>query len=145
MANVFDVAHYILKQAGAMSAMKLQKLVYYSQAWSLVWDEVPLFNEKIEAWSNGPVVRDLYNVHRGQYEVSAPMIAPRAKGQLNQDQRETVDVVLKAYGKKTAQWLSSQTHCEPPWKDARKGMSDSTRGSREISQDAIKRYYSSLS
>jgi uncharacterized phage-associated protein len=39
MVNVFDVAAYILKKRGRMTALKLQKLVYYSQAWSLVWDE----------------------------------------------------------------------------------------------------------
>ncbi len=50
MANVHDVSAYILKHWGPMTAMKLQKLVYYSQAWGLVWDEEPLFPERIEAW-----------------------------------------------------------------------------------------------
>jgi len=49
--SVHDVAAYILKKQGEMSAMKLQKLVYYSQAWSLVWDEKPLFRAQIEAWA----------------------------------------------------------------------------------------------
>ena len=39
--QVFDVAAYILQKTGSMTTMKLQKLVYYSQAWSLVWDEKP--------------------------------------------------------------------------------------------------------
>src|SRR5258708_570857 len=63
MATVHDVAAYILGKCGPMTAMKLQKLVYYSQAWGLVWDERPLFAEQIEAWANGPVVRDLYDKH----------------------------------------------------------------------------------
>lgn len=50
MATVFDVAAYILEKKGEMTAWKLQKLVYYSQAWSLVWDQRPLFAERIEAW-----------------------------------------------------------------------------------------------
>ena len=37
MASVYDVAAYILEKQGAMTTWKLQKLVYYSQAWSLVW------------------------------------------------------------------------------------------------------------
>jgi hypothetical protein len=44
--NVFDVAAYIVNKLGIISTMKLQKLVYYAQAWSLVWDEQPLFQEK---------------------------------------------------------------------------------------------------
>lgn len=49
MATVHDVAAYILAKHGPMTAMKLEKLVYYSQAWSLVWDDKPLFRSKIEA------------------------------------------------------------------------------------------------
>ena len=71
MANVHDVAAYILGRCGPMTAMKLQKLVYYSQAWSLVWDERPLFPESIEAWANGPVVPALYDRHRGAFKLNA--------------------------------------------------------------------------
>lgn len=60
MANVFDVAKYILEVKGTMSTMKLQKLCYYAQAWSLVWDDKPLFGEEFEAWANGPVCRELF-------------------------------------------------------------------------------------
>ena len=61
MSNVFTVAKYILQQKGAMSSMKLQKLCYYAQAWSLVWDDAPLFDEDFQAWRNGPVCYELYN------------------------------------------------------------------------------------
>ena len=57
MASVFDVAKYILNNKGRMSTWKLQKLCYYSQAWSLAWTETPLFEEDFEAWKNGPVCR----------------------------------------------------------------------------------------
>ena len=67
MATVFDVAAYILGKQGASSTWKLQKLVYYSQAWSLVWDGTPLFEEEIQAWIGGPVCPDLYSKHRGQF------------------------------------------------------------------------------
>ena len=70
MANVKDVAAYILEKLGEITAMKLQKLAYYSQAWSLVWDEKLLFPERIEAWANGPVVPDLYEAHKGVFKLS---------------------------------------------------------------------------
>ena len=70
MADVFDVAKYILEKQGSMTTMKLQKLVYYSQAWSVVWDEKPIFEERIEAWASGPVVRELYEEHRGMFIIS---------------------------------------------------------------------------
>ena len=140
--QVFDVAAYILEKMGAMTTMKLQKLVYYSQAWSLVWDEKPLFEEDIEAWANGPVVRELFDYHRGMYEISAmPIGNPRL---LNQEQQETIDAVLDYYGDKSAQWLIDLTHMEDPWKQARKGLPPLERGSRVMSLDTIADYYSSL-
>lgn len=38
MATARDVAQYIRDQIGELSTIKLQKLVYYCKAWSLVWD-----------------------------------------------------------------------------------------------------------
>ena len=60
--SVVDVIAYMLKlKHGAILMMKLHKLIYYAQAWSLVWDEKPLFHETIEAWPSGPVVPVLYD------------------------------------------------------------------------------------
>jgi hypothetical protein len=71
------------------TAWKLQKLVYYSQVWSLVWNERPLFNERIEAWANGPVVPDLYQLHRGSFLVTRiPGGNPKA---IDKDGAETID------------------------------------------------------
>jgi len=142
--TVFDVAAYILKKLGPISAMKLQKLVYYCQAWSLVWDEKELFEEQIEAWANGPVVRDLYNAHRGKFIVTDEFLEGGDASKLSTSQEETIDAVLEFYGDKTAQWLSDQTHCEDPWKNARGNLSDSERGSVEITAAALHEYYASL-
>lgn len=56
MTNVFDIAVFVLSKLGPMPAMKLHKLMYYCQAWSLVWNEEPLFNERIKAWANGLLI-----------------------------------------------------------------------------------------
>ena len=140
------MAAYIIKQIGVVPAMKLHKLVYYSQAWSLVWDELPLFPEPIEAWANGPVVRSLYARHRGVFLVSKKDVGGKAK-RLNKDQRETVDAVLKFYGNKKSQWLSDLTHQEDSWKNARSsaGLAPGERGNVQISDAAMAEYYSSLS
>ena len=143
MANAHDVAAYILQKQSPMTAMKLQKLVYYSQAWSLVWDERPLFSETIEAWANGPVVPALYREHRGQFTVASwPTGNPSA---LSLDEQDTVNAVCKFYGQYTAQALSDLTHREKPWRDARRGLSSDERGEHEITHAALAEFYSSLS
>lgn len=120
-----------------MSAMKLQKLVYYSQAWSTVWDDECLFPESVRAWQNGPVVRELWEAHQGQFKVHE--IAAGQPAKLTRDQTETVEAVLKFYGDKDAQWLSDLTHMEDPWKNAWK------RGKNtEITAASMSEYYSSI-
>ena len=141
MATVHDVAAYILKKSGPMTAMKLEKLVYYCQAWSLVWDENPLFREKIEAWANGPVAPALYKKHRGDYKVSKWDGNCSA---LSATQKETINAVLKFYGGKTSQWLSDLTHQETPWREARKGTPPGEPSSAEITHAAMAEYYGSL-
>jgi len=140
--SVFDVAAYILKKNGPMTTMKLQKLVYYSQAWSLVWDEEPIFKENIEAWANGPVVKELFNYHRGQYMISSVLIGNSEL--LNDKQKETIDAVIDYYGDKPSQWLSDLTHMEDPWRLSRMGIPEMQRGNRIIGLDLLSEYYGSL-
>ena len=142
MADVFDVARYILNKQGSMTAMKLQKLVYYCQAWSLVWDEKPLFQEKIQAWASGPVVRDLYDIHRGAFQISD---LPKGNiDNLTPEEQKTVDAVLQAYCSKSAQWLADLTHMEQPWNDARIGCAPGDNCENEITPASMAEYYSSL-
>ena len=142
MTGVFDVAAYVLRKQGAVTTWKLQKLVYYSQAWSLVWDDDVLFPEEIEAWANGPVVRELYDAHRREYRVSR--LANGDADALTLDQRGTVDAVLEFYGDKSSQWLSDLTHMEDPWRAARKGLPECERGNTIIPKQDLAEYYGSL-
>jgi uncharacterized phage-associated protein len=140
--SVHDVVAYILEKQGEMTTMKLQKLVYYCQAWSLVWDEKPLFKENIEAWANGPVVRELYVHHRGKFKVKVWKLGNILN--LSRTQKETIDAVLKYYGNKSSQWLSDLTHNELPWKEARRGLSHDECGFKKISLQSMHEYYESL-
>jgi uncharacterized phage-associated protein len=143
MVTVFDVAHLILAKQGEMTAMKLQKLIYYAQAWSLVWDERPLFLERIEAWANGPVCRALYDRHRGKYSVTEADI-PGDPSTIDADGLETIDAVLAYYGPRPARWLSDLTHQEAPWREARQGLGDGERGESEITHAAMAEFYEAL-
>ncbi|HSX38922.1 MAG TPA: type II toxin-antitoxin system antitoxin SocA domain-containing protein [Chlamydiales bacterium] len=150
MTTVCDVAEYILSKTGPTTAMKLQKLVYYSQAWHLAWLEKPLFNEKIEAWRGGPVVPVLFELHKGQFMLQPgffkEMRKPMLIDDLGADDRDIVDRVIGFYGKHDPHWLSQLTHLEDPWKNARAkgGSEDQERSSEEITHQSMFEYYSSL-
>lgn len=141
--TIFDVAEYILSKSGTITAMKLEKLCYYSQAWSLVWDESPLFGEEFQAWANGPVCPELYARHRGEFNVK-PGEFHGDPGVLDQSQRDTVDAVLGYYGTLSAYELSTLTHREAPWKDARGDIGPGQRSNNVISVASMAEYYGSL-
>lgn len=145
MASIFDVAKYILSKTGSISTMKLQKLCYYSQAWSLVWDDKELFPEEFQAWANGPVCKELFDLHRGMFKISEKDIPDeKAYNGLDEGQKETIDAVLNYYGSKDAQWLSTLTHMEEPWKNARIGVAPGMPSSEVITKESMAEYYGSL-
>ena len=143
MANVFDTEKYILEKSGTMSTMKLQKLCYYSQAWALVWDDSPLFNEDFQAWANGPVCPELFFKTKGKYSVSAKD-ETGGEENLTDDQKDTIDKVLEHYGIHDAQWLSQLTHMEDPWMKAREGVPSGMGCNNIITKESMTLYYGGL-
>jgi uncharacterized phage-associated protein len=144
MVTVFDVAAYILEKCGPMTTMKLQKLVYYSQAWSLVWDSKPIFDEEIQAWANGPVCPALYHKHQGMFEIAPGNVDVGNPGALDATQIESIDAVLGYYADKSSHWLSELTHKEQPWIEARGTLRPGERGTAVISHAVMAEYYGSL-
>lgn len=144
MATVFDVAKYILQKTGTITTMKLQKLVYYCQAWSLGWDGVPLFDDEFEAWANGPVSPDLFAKHRGRFVVDSSFLSDIPDYDFESDAIETMDSVLEFYGDKEPQWLSELSHKEAPWKEARVGIPIGVSCSNIITKDSMQQYYGGL-
>ena len=149
MATVFDVARHILTRLHEdeklpITTWKLQKLVYYSQAWSLVWDDAPLFAEPVQAWANGPVCPELYQVHKGKFKILSAFEIDGNPQALTAAQVETVDEVIKHYGRHSPQYLSELTHSEQPWIEAREGLSIGERGNKAIKLDTMAEYYGGL-
>lgn len=140
MANVFDVAKYILKEiGGTISTMKLQKLCYYSQAWTLVWDNgKPLFDEDFYRWDNGPVCRDLFNIHKGIFSISSDKIPDcyLSEEGLTDKQRQNINQIIEDYGIYSGTQLSELTHHERPWHDTLKDAI--------ISKNEMRDYYRAL-
>ena len=145
MAHVQDAATYILHQRGPMTAMKLQKLCYYSYGYHLAWEDRALFPEHFEAWANGPVCPALYERHRGRLTLQTDAIDGNV-GELDLGERESIDLVLLAYGDFTAHQLSVMTHREDPWLSARTraGTAPLERSTERLRDDEIYEYFDSL-
>ena len=145
MCTALNTAKYILnycKDNGIRdcSNKKLQKLLYYVQAWSLAFDNGPVFDDEIEAWVHGPVVRSVYRKYK-DFGFN-PIFVVDNRGYdadcFSDTTRIIMDTVLKTYSKYDAEVLEMRTHLESPWIEARRS------GSTVISQDSMRTYYKSM-
>jgi uncharacterized phage-associated protein len=143
--KVNDVAATLIGHLGPIDTFKLQKLLYYCQAWHLVWERTVLFPNRIEAWANGPVIPDVYKQHAGMYLVKGAPVGSDPK-RLTLTERSTVKAVVEYYGKKPGHVLAALTHREAPWRDARASgnLGPGERGKVEITPKALLDYYEGL-
>lgn len=143
VTSALDVADYILQRCGTMTAMKLQKLVYYAQAWHLAWTGKPMFHEDVQAWANGPVVYELFRCHRGKYLVH-PGSFRGEPSVIDRNRIESLEAVLDSYQDMTAAQLSELTHAEGPWRLARGSLPAGNKSHANISKKSMKDYYRAL-
>ena len=122
--------------------LKLQKLLYYAQAWHLALKKKPLFDEPIEAWVHGPVVRSVYRRFRECH--GDPISLKSAKPELGPAVEKHLTEVFSAYGRYSAWDLERMTHQEEPWQKARKGLNPDEEGKSEIARQHMTDFYRAL-
>lgn len=141
-----DIANYFLckaKKTGiAVTNLKLQKLVYYAQAWHLTFYDEPLMKgTEFEAWIHGPAIRDLWDKYKtyGYKPIDEQVACPELDGRTAQ----FLEKIVEAYFDKDAYAMELMTHEEDPWILARRGYADDERCSNTISEESMKTYFRS--
>lgn len=145
--NALLVAEYFIdkanKEGKPITNKKLQKLLYYAQAWSLVLRDKKLFEEKIEAWVHGPAIRDIYVEYKKfGFNPIKKKIPETSLNKISGDTLEFLESVWSVYGGLDAGYLEMLTHNESPWQEAREGLQGSENSENEISIETMKRFYS---
>jgi uncharacterized phage-associated protein len=134
-----DIASVMIARSGSfIGAMQLQKLLYYVQAWHLAVTDRPLFAEECRAWTDGPVVAEVWAARKNPDTRAA---GHRITIELDETASDLVDLVLRTYGSMSGDELSALTHAEVPWRDAREGLADDAPSARPISRDAMAKFY----
>lgn len=144
MSKLMDTAYTVLSYGRIMTTMKMEKLVYYSQARSLAVRGSALFPEDFQAWTNGPVCPDLFRVHKGMYVITLEDFQQRvpAARLLEGEDLRIVEKVMEKLGGYDGRALSELTHKESPWKNARGDAKSYEPGKTIITKQAMRSYYS---
>jgi uncharacterized phage-associated protein len=130
----------LANQANAtVSNLKLQKLVYYAQAWHLAIYQMPLFEEDFQAWIHGPVIPELYQRYK---HFSWQLIVDCAIPVLDKETLSFLDEVADEYLTCDAYELEQMTQIEAPWNQARAGLPPDASSNAMIEKAWMKEYYS---
>jgi len=138
-----QVARFFVKTANesgdVITNLELQKLVYYAQAWHLALYERPLFDDAIEAWVHGPVVRSLYSKYKGFG--AGPIVKQVHSLSIPSRVERHLQDVLLAYGHLSAFQLEHLTHSEQPWRSARGDLPPDVNANHVISRKDMTEYF----
>jgi uncharacterized phage-associated protein len=142
-----DIAAWILgnidREAGdSITHLKLQKLVYYAQAWSLALRNEPLFDEDVQAWAHGPVAESVFQTYRGYGfdAIPAPTVVPA----VGEDVAGHLSTILATYGDFSAKHLERMTHSEAPWLLARGDLAPEMRSNTPLAKAEMASFYQKL-
>lgn len=122
MLQAIDVANFFISlsnsaEEGHITNMKVNKLVYFAQAWSMVNLKEKLFDENIEAWQHGPVVPSVYNSFSKYKSHNIDKTCGIFdENNFTNEQIDLLTDVALAYGAYSAAYLRGLTH-KPgtPW------------------------------
>lgn len=147
--GVVNVAKYFLSKIDTeaeevITPLKLQKIIYYAQAWLLALKNRTFFEDDFQAWVHGPVIPNLYYQYKKHGYSSIPKAEAVDSSIFDEDQLNILEMVRYAYGRYDAKYLEELTHQESPWKDARGECKADEICTRIISKDSIKSYFDEI-
>ena len=151
MYSADNIADFFLSKINSqkgdtISPLKLQKLVYYAQAWHYTIFGHPLFEEPIEAWMNGPVTPSLFRRFASTPKYSAIDLSSHEINpiEFTATSNQLLTEVFMVYGDLSASYLEELTHSEPPWILARGNALPHQYCNTEITLDSMLAYYSTF-
>lgn len=141
------VDYFIVKSketSRPLTNKKLQKLIYYAQAWNLAFTGKKLFDDPIEAWIHGPVVPEVYQAYRKYGKGAITEDATFDESLFTKEEIDTLNEVWDTYGKFDGNYLEALTHSEDPWINARGDAEVNDRLTEEIEPEAMRVFYCNL-
>ena len=126
-----------------VTPLKLQKLLYYCQGYSLALTGKPAFSDPIEAWKFGPVVDSVYQEYKKYEGGIIPYAEIEAETIPDETLQSIVDLVLADKGQYSGGALARMTHKESPWRNSYQGAYGGVYMNAKISNEALKDYFAS--
>lgn len=153
MVSHFELSEFLIAYCSRNDTIitnkKLQKIVYYCEAWHLAVQKESLIKADFEAWAHGAVIRSLYALYAdNRYDpitlndADIDGIIERFRISTHPESLKIIDKVISRYINLSADDLEQLNHCEYPWIAARNGLPDGAHCTNIIDKQNILDYYS---
>ncbi|MGN1230041.1 MAG: Panacea domain-containing protein [Prevotella sp.] len=149
--DVNTVADYVIMslnsdESFSLVNLKLQKLMYYIQAWSLGINKVAMIDARFEAWVHGPVCRKLYDRFSSTKSLYSVITKEDIRNkdavkEIDAADREFIDYILENFARYSGTQLETMTHSELPWIEARGGVGPMEHCENQISEATMMAFY----
>lgn len=149
MISIREAANFFLSRSAIgtefeITPKKLQKLVYYAQAWYLATHDHPLFEEDFQAWVHGPVHPGLYHQYSEFRHNPLPVYQEFDSSTIPSEIQVLLNEIWGVYGRYNGDELEYFTHLERPWQEARRGYKPHQHCNRVIHKGTMQSFYRNL-
>ena len=141
MAVADKIIRLSLEDETPVTPMQIQKLTYFCHAWMLGLGYGPLFQDAVESWQYGPVIRALYHSLKGYGadRITQPYLEQPAE--FSEVEERVIRVIWQQYGHLSGVQLSRMTHASgSPWDQTYQ----KEKRSQIIHNHMIRDYYAAL-
>lgn len=123
--TAMQITSEIMRQCNLMQIkitnLRLQKILYYIQIQSFKSINSPAFDDEIEAWRHGPVVRDVYNEYMRYIAFPIDFDDPEVIKNRAPIDKKTISIIhyIICLAKEYSAWeLANRTKQTKPWNDS---------------------------
>ena len=135
------IIQFSMEDETPVTPMQVQKLVYFCHAWKLGLGHGPLFQDAVESWQYGPVIRSVYHALKHYAGDRITERLPEESASFSVTEDKIIRVIWQRYGHLDGSRLSRMTHATgSPWDQTYKA----DKRSQIIHNHVIRDYYAAL-
>ena len=140
-SKINTVIQYLLYQCEDITPLALQKALYYIQGFHFAFCRTFLFPEDCQAWTHGPVYRDIYFRYRDYRFDPIEKTTTFDTSVFSASEKAICDSVINNICCYSGKILERFTHNEAPWLTTRGDLPDSAPSDRIIEKSVIGAYF----
>ena len=143
-SKINTVIQYLLYQCEDITPLALQKALYYIQGFHFAFYRTFLFPEDCQAWTHGPVYRDIYFRYRDYRFDPIEKTTTFDTSVFSASEKAICDSVINNLCCYSGKILERFTHNEAPWLTTRGDLPDSAPSDRIIEKSVIGAYFDAV-